>query len=117
MNISYTKIEDYLLPNLVLKYTEYHNLGKYGLLKLNYLKKEKKGFYTILLMKNKLNDYLHNFENEVTEKINYLIQQLAQQEGITEELKERNQLLWVGKMNNIKNCAEEIILSESMYTI
>lgn len=115
MNITYSKVGDYLLPNLTIENTEYHNLGKYGLLKLNYLKKEQKDLYTVLLMKNQLNEYLYRIENEATEKIEYLVQQLTQQEGITEELKEQNQMLWIQKMNNIRNCAEEIILSELIY--
>lgn len=115
MNITYSKVGDYLLPNLAVENTEYHNLRKYGLLKLDYLKKEQKSLYTILLMRNKLNEYLYRIEDEATEKIEYLIQQLVQQEGITEELKEKNQMLWVQKMNNIRDCAEEIILSELIY--
>lgn len=66
-------------------------------------------------MKNKLNEYLYRIEKEATEKIEFLVQQLSQQEGITEKLKEKNQMLWVQKMNNIKSCAEEIILSELIY--
>lgn len=115
MSITYSKVGDYLLPNLTVENTEYHSLGKYGLLKLDYLKKEQKSLYTILLMKNKLNEYLYRIENATTEKIEYLVQQLAQQEGITEELKEKNQMLWVQQMNNIRNCAEDIILSELIY--
>ena len=62
MNISYTRIGDYLLPNLKLEDKERFNIGKYGLLKLEYLKNNKRGLYTELLMKDKLNEYLHDID-------------------------------------------------------
>ena len=115
MNISYTRIGDYLLPNLRLKDKERYNIGKYGLLKLEYLKKNKRGLYTELLMKDKLNEYLHDIDITLMEKEQSLIKELAEKEDVTEELKSNNQILWIGKMNNIKNRAEEIILKEYIY--
>ena len=113
MSISYTKVGDYLLPNLKLEDKERFNIGKYGLLKLEYLKKNKRGLYTELLMKDKLNRYLHDIT--LIEKEQSLIKELAERENITEELKSSNQMLWIGKMNNIKNRVEEIILKEYIY--
>lgn len=115
MNISYTRIGDYLLPNLKLEDKERFNIGKYGLLKLEYLKKNKRGVYTELLMKDKLNEYLHDIDSTLMEKEQSLIKELAEKENLTEELKNNNQMLWIGKMNNIKNRAEEIILKEYIY--
>ena len=115
MNISYTKKGDYLLPNLTLKDKEQFNIGKYGLLRLNYMKKEKLGLYFDLLVNDKLNEYLHNIDTTVMEKVQKLIKELAEKENITEELKSGNQMLWIGKMNNIKNIAEEAILKEYIY--
>ena len=115
MNISYTKQGDYLLPNLILKDKEQFNIGKYGLLRLNYIKKYKLGLYFDLLVNDKLNEYLHNIDTTVMEKVQKLITELAQKENINEQLKENNQMLWVSKMNNIKNIAEEIILKEYIY--
>ena len=115
MNISYTKVGDYLLPDLKLEDKERFNIGKYGLLKLEYLKKNKRGLYTELLMKDKLNKYLHDIDIPLIEKEQGLIKELAEKENITEELKNSNQLLWIGKMNNIKNRVEEIILKEYIY--
>ena len=115
MNISYTKIGDYLLPNLKLEDKERFNIGKYGLLKLEYLKKNKKGLYTELLMKDKLNEYLNIIDITFMEKEQSLIKELAEKENVTEELKSSNQMLWIGKMNNIKNRVEEIILKEYIY--
>lgn len=115
MNISYTKNGDYLLPNLKLENKKQYNIGKYGLLRLNYIKKEKLGLYFDLLVNDKLNEYLHNIDTIVMEKVQKLIKELAEKENINEKLKEDNQILWVSKMNNIKNIAEEIILKEYIY--
>ena len=115
MNISYTNKGDYLLPDLILEDKERFNIGKYGLLRLNYIKKEKLGLYFDLLVNDKLNEYLHNIDTTVMEKVQKLIKELAEKENITEELKSSNQMLWIGKMNNIKDIAEEIILKEYIY--
>ena len=115
MNISYTKQGDYLLPNLILKEKIQYNIGKYGLLRLEYIKKYKLGLYFDLLVNDNLNEYLHVIDITVMEKVQKLITELAQKENINEQLKENNQMLWVSKMNNIKNIAEEIILKEYIY--
>ena len=115
MNISYTKQGDYLLPNLILKEKIQYNIGKYGLLRLEYIKKYKLGLYFDLLVNDKLNEYLHDIDTTVMEKAQKLITELAQKENINELLKENNQMLLVSKMNNIKNIAEEIILKEYIY--
>ena len=115
MNISYTRKGDYLLPNLILKDKEQFNIGKYGLLRLEYIKKYKLGLYFDLLVNDNLNEYLHNIDTTVMEKVQKLITELAQKENINEQLKENNQMLWVSKMNNIKNEVEEIILKEYIY--
>lgn len=115
MNISYTKVGDYLLPDLKLDDKERFNIGKYGLLKLEYLKKNKRGLYTELLMKDKLNEYLHDIDIIANSRINELILLLAEKENTNEKLKHDNQFLWIGKMNNIKNIAEEIVLKELIY--
>lgn len=115
MNISYTKKGDYLLPDLILENKKQYNIGKYGLLRLNYIKKEKSGLYFDLLVNDKLNEYLHNIDTTVMEKVQKLIKELTEKENINEELKQNNQILWVSEMNNIKNIAEEIILKEYIY--
>lgn len=112
MNISYTKKGDYLLPNLMLKDKVQYNIGKYGLLRLEYIKKYKLGLYFDLLMNDNLNEYLHEVDTTIMEKVQSLIKALAEKENISEKLKQDNQMLWVSKMNNIKNTAEEIILKE-----
>lgn len=115
MNISYTKKGDFLLPDLILENKKQYNIGKYGLLRLNYIKKYKLGLYFDLLVNDKLNEYLHNIDTTVMEMVQKLIIELAEKENINEKLKENNQMLWVNKMNNIKDIAEEIVLKEYIY--
>ena len=115
MNISYTKKGDYLLPDLILENKKQYNIGKYGLLRLNYIKKYKLGLYFDLLVNDKLNEYLYNIDTTVMEKVQKLIKELVEKENITEELKSSNQMLWVCKMNNIRNIVEEIVLKEYIY--
>ena len=92
MNISYTRKGDYLLPDLKLEDKERFNIGKYGLLKLEYLKKNKRGLYTELLMKDKLNEYLHDTDIIANSRINDLILLLAEKENVDERLKQNNQI-------------------------
>lgn len=115
MNISYTRKGDYLLPNLILKEKIQYNIGKYGLLRLEFIKKYKLGLYFDLLVNDTLNEYLHEVDTTVMEKVQKIIKELAEKENINEKLKQDNQMLWVSKMNNIKNIAEEIILKEYIY--
>lgn len=115
MNISYTRKGDYLLPDLILEDKKQYNIGKYGLLRLNYIKKEKLGLYFDLLVNDTLNEYLHDIDITVMEMVQKLINELTEKENITEELKDSNQMLWIGKMNNIKDIAEEAILKEYIY--
>lgn len=115
MNISYTKQGDYLLPNLILKEKVQFNIGKFGLLRLQYIKKYKLRLYFDLIVNDTLNEYLHNIDTTIMEKVQSLIKELAEKDNINEELKQNNQMLWVSKMDSIKNIAEEIILKEYIY--
>ncbi len=116
MKITYTKCGDYLLPNLTLKPRNQGNLNKYGLMRLDYLKKNNSALYQQLLMQDKLHDYLFSVSIEAEEKVNFLINELvALDDTINEELKDENEMLWVQKMNNCKNVAEEIVLKELIY--
>ena len=114
--IEYIKQGNYYLPNLVLvsEDTNY-KIGKYGRIKLNYLKTHKKAEYTILFMEGKLNRYLYEVDIACNERVKKIISQLVAKENVTEELKANNQMEWVRCMNSIKNRAEEIILNELIY--
>ena len=114
--IEYIKQGNYYLSNLVLAQEDTnYAIGKYGRMKLNYLKNNKKAEYTILSMDGKLNRYLHEIDIACEDRIKTIISQLVKQENITEELKATNQIEWVGKMNSNKNRAEEIIFNELIY--
>ncbi len=116
MKITYTKCGDYLLPNLTLAEKENKQLNKYGLLRLEYLKKNKKSLYQELLMKDKLNEHLFSVSIIAEDRINNIINDLIKSDSsITEKLKSGNQLLWIQKMNNCKNIAEDIVLKEIIY--
>ena len=114
--IEYVRIGDYYIPNLTLPNPRRTvNIGKYGRLKLSYMKKHNIPEYTEMVLNNELKSYLLDVEDECKNKIEILIKQMAKKENITEELKANNQLEWVGKMNSIKQSAEEIVLNELIY--
>lgn len=116
MKIEYTKVRDYYLPNLVApENMKIFKMGKYGNLRLRYLKEHKKAEYTILLMDNKLQKHLINVDTTANKRFDLLMKQFSEKENITEELKATNQMEWVCRMNNIKNRAEEIIFNELIY--
>lgn len=104
------------MPNLTLAEKENKQLNKYGLLRLEYLKKNKKSLYQELLMKDKLNEHLFSVSIIAEDRINNIINDLIKSDSsITEKLKSGNQLLWIQKMNNCKNIAEDIVLKEIIY--
>lgn len=113
--IEYVKQGDYYLPNLVSSESTNYNIGKYGRMKLNYLKNSRKAEYSILFIDGRLNKYLHEIDIACNERIKTIIFQLVKQENVTEDLKANNQMEWVRKMNSIKNRAEEVILNELIY--
>lgn len=116
MDIEYRKVGDYYLSNLVAQENiKNFKLGKYGKLRLNYLKNHKKAEYRILLMDNKLQKHLMQIDKQANDRFELLMKQFAEKENITEKLKATNQMEWVGRMNSIKNRAEEIILKELIY--
>lgn len=91
-------------------------LGKYGRARLNYIKTHKRGLYAELLMNGTLNKHLAEIDRTATERINKIIKAMAEQENVNEQLKETNQLLWVGLMNNYKLSAEEIVYNEIIFS-
>jgi len=113
--ITYSKQGDYLIPDLTLKSNTPSSFGKYGLLRLNYLKQNKKTLYQELLMKDELTNHLIDIDKTATERIENIIKSLAEKEKVDENLKATNQMKWVGLMNNIKSQAEEIVLNELIY--
>lgn len=113
--ISYTLVGDYYLPNLILEQEEKITLNKYGLLRLDYLKKHKKADYIIMFMNKELNKHLKAVQETAQAKVNELVEQLKSKSNLTEDMKNTDILYWVGTMNAIKNQAEEIVLKELIY--
>lgn len=113
--ISYTLVGNYYLPNLTLEQEEKITLNKYGLLRLDYLKKYKKADYIILFMNKELNNHLKEMQEIAQARVNELVEQLKTKSNLTENMKNTDMLYWIGTMNAIKNQAEEIILKELIY--
>ena len=114
MEITYTLVGDYYLPNLAAPKSP--KVGRWGMLRFNYLRKHREALYTIMLMEGTLNPHLEEINRQSQEMEQRLISQLAQQEKITEQLKAKDQLEWVARMNNIRNRADENVLNELIFS-
>ncbi|EOS47512.1 hypothetical protein C810_00596 [Lachnospiraceae bacterium A2] len=112
--IDYILAGDYYIPDLKLP-EENRPIGRYGRLHREYLKQEHPARYSSLILTGILWTYLADMNEQAEERLDLIMEQMKAAEGVTEELKARNQLEWVGRMNNIRNRAEEIINSELIY--
>ena len=92
-----------------------YEIGKYGHLHLDFIKKHRRGTYTILLMEGRLNEHLHTIDEQAREQIDLHIARMAERMGVTEDLKASDPICWVQMMNNVKASAEEIVLKEVIY--
>ena len=114
--ISYTLGADGLYyPDLKLPEGTHYEIGRFGRMRWEYLKNHRRGEYIRLLMDGKLNEHLHEVEEECYERMELLVEQMKAGAGITEELKARDQMKWVRLMNNVRNLVEEIIIRELIY--
>ena len=116
MGGTYTQVGDYLLPNLELPEEEQQSIGVWGQRRRRYLKEHRRAAYATLLTSGKLNSYLADIDRQAEELFSRLVKQMAEAEGVTEQLKADNQMEWVCRMNNIRNRAMEIVNSELIYT-
>ena len=114
MNLTYTMQGDYLLPNLEVP--ESPKVGKYGMLRRSFLRSHKQALYTGMMLEGTLNSHLEQVDKEATMLLEKLTAQMMQEQGLTEELKSRNQILWVQQMNNLRQSAEEVVLKELIYS-
>ena len=112
--LSYTMHGDYYLPDLVVNEEE-PTYGKYGMLRKQFLKVHRPARYQYLLMTGGLIVHLNRVDQEAREQVESLMKQMAEKQGVTEQVKMQDQMKWVCLMNNIKDCAEEIVLKESVY--
>ena len=115
MELTYTMKNGYRLPNLLPPQEPEVHLGKYGLLRRRYLQQNRKVRFTNLLTSGKLNGHLMEVDKAANERMELLVAQMAQAEGVTEEMKASDQMKWVGLMNNIRMSAEEQVLKELIY--
>ena len=113
--ITYTQQGDYLLPDLKLPEQPKVEIGVWGKRHLRYIEKYHRIRYTNLLTSCKLTSYLADIDEQAEELFFRLVKQLAKKEGVTEQLKAGNQVLWVRRMNNIRNSAEEIVNNELIF--
>ena len=113
--ITYYREVDYFIPDLYLPKQPDGYIGKYGKLRLNYLRNFDIPFYTELLINGTLKQHLLDIDRDTSNKVNLLINSFAENENVNELLKEHHQMEWVQAMNNFKNKAEEIVLNEIIY--
>ena len=116
MGGTYVRQGDYYLPCLSLPEEEQKPVGVWGQRHLRYIKSIK-GFYTSLMISCKLNSYLADIDEQAENMFFRLVKQLAEKENVSEKFKVKNQMLWVQKMNNIRNRAMEIVNSELIFTV
>ena len=113
--ITYTEHNGLYYPDLALPEQTSFTLGKYANLRLDFIKKHRRGTYTTLLTEGRLNEHLHAIDIQAHKLLDDIIPRLAHERGIEEALKAHNALQWIAKMNNIKASAEEIVLQEVVY--
>ncbi len=114
--LEYHQEKDYLIPNIAIKNNlDNYQIGKYGYLRLDYLKKYKSGYYTELMIEGTLPEHIVAIDKEASVQVKNIVKSLAKANNVDEILKQSNQFEWIRLMNNFKNSAEEIVLKELIY--
>lgn len=113
--LNYTLQGDYYFPELIIKEEE-ATYGKYGILRKNYLKEHKSGYYQYLILTGKLTEHLNQIDKEAGEQVEILVRQMAARYGVTEKMREENWMEWVRRMNDARNRAEEIVFKNIVYS-
>ena len=117
MNLTYEKCGDYLIPNLIPDPEPEGELRKFGLMRKHYLKEHRSGIYQGMVLSGILKGHLLSAQEQAETRFDVLVEQMAEREGVNEKLKASDQMLWVRRMNNIRNRAEEIVGEEIIYTL
>ena len=117
MNLTYEKCGDYLIPNLILNPEPEGELRKFGLMRKHYLKEHRDGIYQGMVLSDTLKEQLLSVQGQAEARFDVLVKQMAERQGVTERLKEQDQMLWVQKMNNIRDRAEEIVREKIIYSL
>ena len=115
MEITYSKYGDYYLPDLAISEKEPATYGRFGRMRLQYLKEHRRATYINLKTSGKLTHHLNEIDREANVMLQLLIEQMAQAQGVTGQLKAENQMAWVRAMNNIRNAVEEIVAGKTIY--
>lgn len=115
MEITYTNHEGFCLPHLTLPRKEDASFGRYGRLRLKYLKDHRRVLYINLLTAGELAQHLSEVDQQAQEMLELLVRQMAQEQGITEQMKAEDQMAWVGAMNNVRSAAEEVVMREVVF--
>lgn len=115
MEITYTSHEGFYLPNFTLPRKEEVSFGRYGRLRLKYLKEHRRVLYINLLTSGELAQHLNEADQQAREMLELLVKQMAQAQGITKQLKAEDQMAWVGAMNNIRSAVEEVVMREVVF--
>ena len=113
MELTYRQEGDYLLPNL--EAPESPKIGKYGMLRHQYLREHKKAIFTGMMLSGELNSHLEQIDREATEEVERLTNQMAKKQSVDEKMKRTDQMKWVQMMNSLKASAEEIVLNQLVY--
>ena len=114
--LTYTKMGDYEYPNLTLQNPHPKSLGKYGRMRREYLKNHRPILYNRLILSEKLHSHLTEIDTTANRRMEQMMDELAKANGVTEEMKSENPMLWVQTMNNLKSQVEEAILNELIYS-
>lgn len=117
MKLIYEKCGDYLVPNLLPNPEPEGELRKFGLLRKYYLKEYRRGIYSGMVLSGKLKEHLIAIQEQAETRFDMLVEQMAEQEGVTERLKSEQQLLWVQRMNGIRERAEELVRQEIIFSL
>ncbi len=112
---TYRQVGDYFLPNITLPEAETEPIGIWGQRHLRYLKQHRKVLYINLLTGGKLNSHLAEIDRQAEDMLFRLVKEMTEKQGVTEQLKATDQMTWVGRMNNIRNAATEIVNNEIIY--
>ena len=115
MKLNYTEINGYLIPNLILPETETRPIGKYGEMRRQFLREHRPNLFDLMLLEGTLHSHLADMDTEARQMVEDTINQMARQQGVDEALKRADPLTWAGRMNAIKNAAEEAVLPDLLY--
>lgn len=113
--IEYKQCGDYLIPDLTIPEEEKQTFGKYGMLRKTCLKNHRRGTYSMLILSGSLNAHLHEIDEQANDFLDRYVKEAAKAQGVDEALKARDQMAWVGAINNIRAQAEEIIFAQIVY--